>query len=427
MGQTIVLVQVLWLRGNANGPGDVNRHFMIFERPFDLDELEMLGKSNLDVRKLKQVFHCASGHRRKMPANKSAGAFRTPLGGTEIREERDRLVIRKRETETALTQTAGEVRVLERQPSNIPSHMLDLRQDIAAAIEMSENALPFFSELIEVKPDEAEWQGSIERVRHGFALSLLVDERHYATLSNHINSHHLGQRLIYYRTGHVEHQPARPVGTDSLVLKLNIKKCHQSEWLSIELRRRFDYACVDSVQAFRRTDRALTKEGQVKHRKTRHEKDDRRSIGDRRYWVLGFDNREKLALYRKQAQELAGEISDLDGQIRALSEKENARAKRAIHCQTLVNLQWQEVDVAPLLVAIDKLQRRIRDVLEGNRALQDVADRIERQKKDVNDADKALRKTTIEYEKVVGQVREDEEALEKLRDDPHLVPLTPWQ
>jgi len=39
------------------------------------------------------------------------------------------------------------------------------------------------------------------------------------------------------------------------------------------------------------------------------------------------------------------------------------------------------------------LQRRILDVLEGNRALQDVADRIERQEKDVDDADKAFRKT----------------------------------
>jgi len=56
MGQTIMLVQILWLRGNANGPGDINRHFMIFECPFDLDELEMFGQSNLDVRRLKQVF-----------------------------------------------------------------------------------------------------------------------------------------------------------------------------------------------------------------------------------------------------------------------------------------------------------------------------------------------------------------------------------
>ena len=50
---------------------------------------------------------------------------------------------------------------------------------------------------------------------------LLVDERHYSALSNHINSRHLGQRLVYYRTGQVDRQQAKPVGTDSLVLKLN--------------------------------------------------------------------------------------------------------------------------------------------------------------------------------------------------------------
>jgi uncharacterized protein YPO0396 len=636
LGQHVVLVQVLWLRGSANGPGDVNRHFLIFERPFELNELDVFGQFNLDVRKLKQVFPDAvsrrefrpyserfcrllgiesemalrllhktqsaknlgdlntflrefmldkpatfevadrlvsefdelnaahqavvtarrqvetlvpareryqqrqallnersglnellagidsyGGHRRidllkeqieplnvqadglkgeisrkqaaldqhndtlrelerrhrdvggdrveTWQAEKSTleqqreqclrkqgqakeacqqldwvfpdsphrfaelvGEARQELerwesGSNEIREKRDLLVIQKRETETAFTQTAGEVKALERQPSSIPSHMLDLRQNIAAAIGVSESALPFIGELIEVKPDEAEWQGAIERVLHGFALSLLVDERHYAALSNHINSHHLGQRLVYYRTGQVERQKAKPVGTDSLVLKLNIKECSQSEWLSTELRHRFDYACVDSIQSFRRAERAITKEGQVKHSKTRHEKDDRRDVGDPRFWVLGFDNREKLALYRKQAQELADRLSDLDERIKELSEKEGARAKRAIHCQTLVNLQWQEVDVAPVLVGIDKLERRIRDALEGNTVLKDVADQIERQKKVAKASDEALRKTTIEYEKVVGQVEENEEALKKLQDDPSLVPLTPRQ
>ncbi|MDA8365032.1 MAG: SbcC/MukB-like Walker B domain-containing protein [Gammaproteobacteria bacterium] len=636
LGQHVVLVQVLWLRGSANGPGDVNRHFLIFERPFEINELEVFGQSNLDVRKLKQVFPDAFSRREFRPYSERfcrllgiesemalrllhktqsaknlgdlntflrdfmldkpatfevadrlvsefdelnaahqavvtarrqvetlaparekhqqresllnergglnellagidsyGGRRRTDLlkerierlniqadglegeisrkraalnqhndtlrelerrhrevggdqvetwqaekaaleqqrqerlrkraqaesacqqldwvfpdspqgfaelvgdarqelerwesGSNEIREKRDLLVIQKRETETAFTQTAGEVKALERQPSNIPAHMLDLRREIATATGVSESALPFIGELIEVKSDETEWQGAIERVLHGFALSLLVDERHYAALSNHINSCHLGQRLVYYRTGQVERQQAKPVGMDSLVLKLNIKECSQSEWLNTELRRRFDYACVDSIQLFRRADRAITKEGQVKHSKTRHEKDDRREVGDRRFWVLGFDNREKLALYRKQAQELADNLSELDERIKALSEQDGARARRAIHCQTLVNLQWREVDVAPLLTGIDKLERRIRDALEGNTALKNVADQIERQKKVAKDADEALRKATIEYEKVVGLVDEHEETLRGLKDDPSIVPLTPRQ
>lgn len=636
IGQSVVLVQVLWLRGSANGAGDVSRNFMIFERPFDLSELEDFGKSNLDVRKLKMLFpdafirpkfrsYCErfscmlgiesemalrllhktqsaknlgdlntflrefmldkpatfdvaarlvsefdelnaahqavvtarkqvetlvpareqyqqrqsymdgrnalnellagidsyAGHRRISlltqrienlniqsdglegeisqrqstldqhtetlhelqrqhrevggdqieiwQADKSAleqqkedrlrkrnqaegackklgwifpdtphrfaevvGEARQELeswesGSTEIREERDQLVIQKRESETEFTQVAGEVRALERQPSNIPSYMLDMRQEIALAIGASESALPFIGELVEVKLDEAEWQGGIERVLHGFALSLLVDERHYSALSNHINSSHLGQKLVYYRTGHVEYQQTKTVGTDSLVLKLNIKECNQSEWLKAELRRRFDYACVDSIQSFRRADRALTKEGQVKHSKTRHEKDDRRSVSDRRFWVLGFDNREKLALYRKQAQELAGAISKLEEKIKAISEKEGARAKRAIHCQTLVNLQWQEVDVAPLLGRIDELERRIRDVLEGNTVLKNVAEKINRQKKAVAQADNDLRETRIKIQSVISQIEQNEDSLEKQQSDLTLVPLTPRQ
>ena len=636
LDQHVVLVQVLWLRGNANGPGDVRRHFMIIERPFELNELDAFGLSNLNVRKLKQTladaFHRSEfssyaerfrrflgiesemalrllhktqsaknlgdlntflrdfmldkpatfevadrlvdefdelnaahqavvtarrqvetlvparerhqqresllnersglnellagidsygGHRRidlleeqighlivqadglqgeisrkQAALNQHGDALRelerrhrevggdqveswqtekisleqqreqclrkqgqareacrqldrafpdSPLrfaelvgdarrelecwesGSSEIRKKRDLLVIRKREIETAFTRTVGEVKALERQPSNIPAHMLDLRQEIAASIGVSESALPFVGELIEVKPDEAEWQGAIERVLHGFALSLLVDERHYSALSNHINSRHLGRRLVYFRTRRVDHQQAKPVGANSLVLKLSIKECSQSEWLHTELRRRFGYACVDSMQSFRRADRALTREGLVRHSKTRHEKDDRSNVGDRRSWVLGFNNREKLALYRDQAQELAGEISDLDKQINALTDQEGVRAKRAIHCQTLVNLQWQEVDVAPLLTGIDKLERRIHEALEGNEALSDAADRIERQKKVVKDADEALRKTTIDYEKVVDQVEDDKDALKKLKDDPTIVPLTPRQ
>jgi uncharacterized protein YPO0396 len=636
LGQHVVLVQVLWLRGTANGTRDVNRHFLIFERPLELNELEVFGQSNLDVRKLKQQFpgvfsrgefrpyaerfcrllgiesemalillhktqsaknlgdlntflrdfmldkpatfevadrlvnefdelnaaHQAvvtarrqvetlvparemnqqrqslsndrnglnellagidsyGGRRRigllkeqierlnvqadglegeisrkraalsqhndtlhelerrhrevggdqvetwrarkseleqqrdqclrKQGQAKEAcrqldwifpdsphrfaeliGEARQELehresGSSEIREKRDPLVIRKREAEKEFTQTAGEVKALEQQPSNIPAHMLELRQEIATAIGVSESALPYVGELVEVKSDEVEWQGAIERVLHGFALSLLVDERHYSALSNHINGRHLGQRLVYYRTGQVTRQQGEPVSTDSMVLKLNIKECGQYDWLRTELRRRFDYSCVDSIQSFRRADRAITKEGQVKHSKTRHEKDDRRSIGDRRNWVLGFDNREKLAIYQRQAQELAEEISDLEEQIKALSGQEDVRAKRAIHCQTLVNLQWQEVDVAPLLTGIDKLEHRIRDALEGDTTLKNVAADLDRQKKVVEQADEALRDTRIKCQSVVEQAGEYKGKLEVLRADPSLIPLTPLQ
>ncbi|ADL55241.1 ATP-binding protein [Gallionella capsiferriformans] len=345
----------------------------------------------------------------------------------ETRENQFKLSNKKNTTESEFSQAVREVQALQRQPSNIPANMLELRRNIADAIGISEEALPFVGELVEVKSDETEWQGPIERVLHGFALSLLVDERHYAALANHINGTNLGRRLVYYRTGRAESSQAKPIGANSLVLKLNVKQCNHADWLQAELRQRFDYACVDSIQTLRSTDRALTREGQVKHNKNRHEKDDRSRVDDRRNWVLGFDNREKLAIFEKQAQDLAEAISLLTEELKTLLDQDNKRASRAIQCQTLINLQWQEIDVTPLLVRISNIERQLKKVREGNTALLQISERIEHQTVQVKEADEALRKAEIRHDKILDHIQESNQKLESLLQNLTIIPLTPYQ
>ena len=345
----------------------------------------------------------------------------------ESREAQFGLAAEKKDAVTAFEQAMREVRALQRQPSNVPAVMLELRHDIAKAIGVSESALPFVAELVEVKPDEASWRAAIERVLHGFALSLLVDDRHYPALANHVNGSHLGQRLVYYRTGRTEAWQARPIGAGSLVLKLNVQEGGHADWLQSELRQRFDYACVESTLALRSAERALTREGQVKHSKTRHEKDDRRRIDDRRHWVLGFDNREKLRLYTEQAQKLGDEIARLDRALQTLKDQDDDRTTRVVQCQTLVNLQWQEIDVGPLLDRIGVIERQIREARSGNTALQQISVRIVEQRERVDEADRNLRKAELERESIREKIKESRQTLEALLQDPSVVPLTPHQ
>ncbi|MCL2557829.1 MAG: hypothetical protein FWE09_05065, partial [Treponema sp.] len=334
---------------------------------------------------------------------------------------------KKQEAESAFIKIRSEISALERQPSNIPARMIEMRGKIAAAIGIAEGALPFVGELIEVKQGEAAWQGAIERVLHGFALSILTDEQNYAALSRYVNDAHLGQRLVYYRIGRAEQRHANTVGAHSLAMKLNIKDGACADWLKAELNRRFDYACVDSIQAFRAEDRALTREGQVKHGKHHHEKDDRREIGDRRNWVLGFDNREKLELLRQDARELAAIISDCNGRIKLIQENDNQSARRARHCQTLVNLQWQEIDVASLVERIANIEKTIHEMSEGNTALKDLTARIAEQDAIASRARNDLREINDEYRYKLSQIKRANEMLENLRADPSIVPLTPHQ
>jgi uncharacterized protein YPO0396 len=346
------------------------------------------------------------------------------------REEQIQLAGKKKEAENSFSEAVKEVEALRRQPSNIQGYMLELRQNIATAIGVAEGALPFVGELIEVKASETEWQGAIERVLHGFALSILVSETHYPALYQHINGKDIGQRLVYHRTGSSEHTQPRPLLIDSMVNKLNVKESVQAEWLRAELRHGFNYACVDSGQAFRKADRALTREGQIKHSKTKHEKDDRRKIDDRRNWVLGFNNQEKLALFQRHAQELADTISDLDRQFKGLAAEESKSADRRMQCQTLANLQWQEIDVQPLIDRIAALDRHIRDAREGNSALRQIGESIIRQKVLVHEAENCLSNTRVQYQTILNQIRDDENKLSKLEQNvssPLMVPLTAVQ
>ena len=207
----------------------------------------------------------------------------------------------------------AELLSLRNRRSNIPKASLDLRQRLCAEIGASSEELPFAGELIQVRSDSADWEGAAERVLHGFALSMLVPSGRYTAASDWINKHHLGARLVYYR---VPDRPSRtgpdPVMIDrSLYTKLEIKESPFYAWLERELMHRAGYECVEEMDEFRRAASAVTRAGQIKGARGRHEKDDVRRIDDRRYYVLGWNNQAKIDTLLDQAGRIHRQQRDL--------------------------------------------------------------------------------------------------------------------
>jgi len=349
------------------------------------------------------------------------------LQRTRLQEQQFALMSQKGAKENEFTEAAAEVRALRRQPSNIPAHMLDLRARVAQEVELSETALPFAGEWIEVDSAESAWQGAIERVLHGLALSVMVEERYYARVSTYVNEAHLGGRLVYHRVGRPEETGSRPIPANSLWHKLRVKSGAFTPWLDGEIKQRFDYVCADSMQAFRGAEKAVTREGQIRHGKSRHEKDDRYRVDDRRQWVLGFDNREKLALFERRAQELADEIASLRRDIAALTNLDEKRAGRALLCQELGNIEWHEIDVVPLAERIATIERTLREAREGNTALQDIGRRIESQKQKVAKADEAVISVRSKIQTRQEETRDREKRLRLLGEEPTLTVVTAVQ
>jgi uncharacterized protein YPO0396 len=264
-----------------------------------------------------------------------AEGLRERVADLDNREREEDFAFRKnREEHAALSE---EIESLSRRKSNIDAAQVRIREALCAGLGLPEDELPFAGELIQVREDERDWEGAAERLLRGFGLALLVPEAHYKAVADWVDRQHLGARLVYFHVRPRKAAQGAALHPQSLVRKLLIKPdSPHYEWLEQELRQRYDVACCDSGEQFRREARAITRAGQIKDPSGRHEKDDRSRLDDRSRYVLGWSNADKLRTLRDrrgrleetlatQAQRI-GEIQQarkaLQGRLEALSKLE---------------------------------------------------------------------------------------------------------
>ena len=147
-----------------------------------------------------------------------------PQWQEEARERHSSLSADLARLQKEFAEAKEEAGSLRRQPSNVPVRRLKLWAAIAAELRIAEGALPFAAELIEVPPREEEWRGAIERVLGGFALSLMVEDRYYTSVSGLVDRASLGDRLMYNRVMREQSASVLHIQANSLFRKLGIMK-----------------------------------------------------------------------------------------------------------------------------------------------------------------------------------------------------------
>jgi uncharacterized protein YPO0396 len=109
-------------------------------------------------------------------------------------------------------------------------------------------------------------------------------------------------------------------------------------------------------------------------------------VDDRSRWVLGFDNRSKLDLYKTRAFDLAGSLEALRKKLEDAKAEEAGQREQLLHCQTLANLTWADIDVAAILKKIADLLERIATETSARPDLAKVGQEIESQTTVYNNA-----------------------------------------
>ncbi len=331
---------------------------------------------------------------------------RMQIATLENREREHDFAFRKgREEHAAL---ATEIESLERRRSNIDDQQIRIRTALCAALGVAEDAMPFAGELIQVRDEERDWEGAIERLLRGFGLSLLIPDAHYKSVAEWVERSQLRGRLVYF------HVRARRAGDtpemqrDSLVRKLAVKPDSVFyDWLERELSQRFNVACCATQEQFRREARAITQAGQIKDPSGRHEKDDRHRIDDRSRYVLGWSNAAKIAALRAKCRQLEARLAKVGSLIGKL---QSARRGLESRLATLGKLEefssFEELDW-------ESLAAEIATLVDERKQLAHASDVLQQLEKRLGDAASALTDIEVELE----AARDKRSRIEQRRSD----------
>ncbi|MGA9520286.1 MAG: ATP-binding protein, partial [Myxococcaceae bacterium] len=290
------------------------------------------------------------------------------------------LSVRIRELAANRGELDQELRSLRERRSSIPSKMLQLRAALAGALEVDDSVLPFAGELLQVRADSKDWEGAIERLLHNFALSVLVPESLYAEAARWVDRTNLGGRLVYFRVRPHRDAGSKGLSEASLVHKLELRAndAVTFDWVERELQRRFDYACCDSLDQFRRVQQGITRAGQIKHSGDRHEKDDRRRLDDRSQYVLGWSNEEKIAELERILAGVEREVQKAADAFAANQQLKSALTKRRDALRALEHYDsFTDLDWAATAVEIDRLERERRQLEASSNLLKTLKTQLE--------------------------------------------------
>lgn len=272
-----------------------------------------------------------------------------------LREQRDNLVSDLRKQETEYKSEMGELESLKERKTQIPSWLIGFRAQLCIDLRINEEELPFAGELLKVNENEGAWEGAIEKLLHDTGISLLVPRTYYKGVSFYVNDNPLrsvdgrGIKLTYLEADiQNNNRIIRELDEDSIAYKVDIKPDTPFyDWLENYIQRSFgDYICTD-VNGLQHVPFGITRQGLIKSGRTRHTKDDRRNIYDRKNYVLGWSNIEKINVLEASIDKLEERISQLGKQKmeieKAESDNQNSMLviDRILRFKDFSRINWQ--------------------------------------------------------------------------------------
>lgn len=291
--------------------------------------------------------------------NQQQADQRKTLLGTE-REEQEQVLLQishqKVEAENQKRELEQELETIRKRPgSNIPGKFQDFRADLASALAIDEQQLPFIAEMVEVMPAESQWRGAIERAIGSHRLRILVPASHMKQALNWVNHRH---NRLHVRLLEVARKAEAAVFmNDGFTRKLTFKTHPYREPLKAFLAG-IDRHCVASPEALQRTPHAMTAQGLMSGQKGRFEKQDQKRLDQD--WMTGFDNQDRITLLENSLHQAEQACQEHSLSYRQAKAAENNIRQQIQLLEQLLELQFETIDLPGAESTLSQLDNRLK-------------------------------------------------------------------
>ncbi|WP_246957812.1 SbcC/MukB-like Walker B domain-containing protein [Brachybacterium sp. Marseille-Q7125] len=341
-----------------------------------------------------------------------------------LRESSGELLVAQRDAVAHRTELEHEIRSLNTRRSNLPSHLVAARDQIAESIGVHTWELPFAGELMDVR--EASWRGAVERLLRGLATTILVPERLYPQVAAAVDGRDWRQRIAYERMREPSGTLAPDAPQERTVLSvLQLAQGPHQAWLQHRLTTGFPHVLVEDAPQLARHERSLSRAGQIKNR-DHHVKDDRHRIDDWSRWVIGTDNTARRERLREQLQVAKRAVERHQAHVGEVAQQERQFEQRRRDLERLGEQTWEDVDHVGATARLTRLREQRERLLASTdlaqlNAAQQRADQEYREATEVSAAARdALRRLREEVAEARGDLRTARTHLEGVELEPEV-------
>lgn len=305
--------------------------------------------------------------------------------------------------QTQLSELLQEIRSMELRKSNLPWQLVDVRDQIATALKLDPGILPFGGELLDVPKKFERWQGALERLLGPLTRSFLVPEAHYRDVVDWLESNHTGQHVLYLRMR--THQRRTDDGPKSPIRMLDTADDKYGDWLRDEISQHYgDFVCAETMDEFREAARAISLQGQIKRGGTRHEKNDRTRLDNRKDWLIGFSNEQKKLELLDELHAQQTKISESKQVLDDLVASRKREEKKLAAAQELSQVMWADIDTVSVALQLQRLQVQLEDAQRAHPEVRELDTQIEAQRQTVSEAQGARGSESDKYDRSVEQM-----------------------